>query len=61
MTQELKHDIKKIDIGLNMTDWAKYATKPEEEDEVAMGRPSSVAFSTSPAPRKRRLQPRLKS
>lgn len=36
MTQELKHDIKKIDIGLNMTDWAKYATKPEEEDEVAM-------------------------
>lgn len=30
MTQELKHDIKKIDIGLNMTDWAKYATKPEE-------------------------------
>lgn len=34
MTQELKHDIKKIDIGLNMTDWAKYATKPD--DEVAM-------------------------
>ena len=29
-------EIRKIDIGLNMTDWAKYATKPEEEDEVAM-------------------------
>lgn len=32
----MKDDIKKIDIGLNMTDWAKYATKPKKEDEVAM-------------------------
>lgn len=33
MTKGLKHDIKKIDIGLNMTDWAKYTIPPENDDE----------------------------
>lgn len=31
MTKELKDDIRRIDIGTNMTDWAKYATAKDGE------------------------------
>lgn len=34
--ETVKEKVKKIDMGLNMTDWAEYTTPPEGPDGVAM-------------------------